>query len=229
MGEIPSGKVENVNLPEATLYHLLKKGEMKKYRIYPEREFYIGRSPTLCDVVLDNPKISWQHAKIRPETEGYILYDLASETGVSVNGRRIFRYPLKNADRIRIGKDIFLFELGEKRREERRRHQRVRLPLRFVVYPTKTFEKEYFSHTLDISEGGLKMMVEKFIPPESILELEIELPGKSKLEVMGRICWIKQPSPKKREYLVGLRFMEMDMESLRRLREVLYPETKDGN
>ena len=48
----------------------------------------IGRSRQ-CDIVLDDPNISRQHAEIRPRGGSWVLSDLGSTNGCSLNGRRI--------------------------------------------------------------------------------------------------------------------------------------------
>ena len=47
----------------------------------------LGRSRT-CDVVLDDPNVSRQHAEVRPRGGGWFVADLGSTNGVAVNGAR---------------------------------------------------------------------------------------------------------------------------------------------
>lgn len=51
------------------------------------------------------------HAKIRPEKEGYILYDLVSKGGTIVNGIKIKRHCLRHNDRIGIGYTEIIFKI----------------------------------------------------------------------------------------------------------------------
>lgn len=60
-------------------------------------------------VVLKNPSVSRHHAKIVPEQEGYVLYDLGSKKGTSVNGEMVDRKLLRNSDMIEIGREDFMF------------------------------------------------------------------------------------------------------------------------
>lgn len=71
----------------------------------------IGRSRS-CDVVLEDANVSRHHAEVRPRGGGWIVADLGSTNGVSVNGARIER-PSKLAagDRIEIGTTTLTFEL----------------------------------------------------------------------------------------------------------------------
>ena len=48
----------------------------------------LGRSRQ-CDVVLNDPNVSRQHAEIRPRGGSWVLTDLGSTNGSCLNGRRI--------------------------------------------------------------------------------------------------------------------------------------------
>jgi hypothetical protein len=71
----------------------------------------IGRSRQ-CDVVLDDANVSREHAEIRPRGGAWVLTDLGSTNGSSVNGRRIDRPEvIKPGDELEIGTSIITFEL----------------------------------------------------------------------------------------------------------------------
>lgn len=71
----------------------------------------LGRSRQ-CDVVLDDPNVSRQHAEIRPRGGSWVLSDLGSTNGSSLNGRRIAGPEvLKPGDQIEIGTSLISFEL----------------------------------------------------------------------------------------------------------------------
>ena len=71
----------------------------------------IGRSHQ-CDVVLDDPNVSRQHAEIRPRGGSWVLTDLGSTNGSSLNGRRIEGPEVvKPGDEIEIGTSVIKFEL----------------------------------------------------------------------------------------------------------------------
>ncbi len=71
----------------------------------------IGRSRQ-CDVVLNDPNISRQHAEIRPRGGSWVLTDLGSTNGSCINGRRI-DHPevVKPGDEIEVGTSVIRFEL----------------------------------------------------------------------------------------------------------------------
>jgi len=63
----------------------------------------IGRSHK-CDIVLDEPYISRQHARLCFENDTYFIEDLKSEMGVTVNVKEISdKRALKNGDEIVLG------------------------------------------------------------------------------------------------------------------------------
>ena len=63
----------------------------------------IGRKST-CDLVLDDPQISREHARVIVSEASSAIQDLSSGNGVQVNGRRIQGlHRLAVGDRIQIG------------------------------------------------------------------------------------------------------------------------------
>jgi hypothetical protein len=71
----------------------------------------LGRSRE-CDVVLSDPNVSRKHAEIRPRGGSWIVTDLGSTNGVSVNGRRINGPEvIKPGDEIELGTSVISFEL----------------------------------------------------------------------------------------------------------------------
>jgi FhaA, N-terminal domain/FHA domain len=71
----------------------------------------IGRSRQ-CDIVVDDPNISRQHAEIRPRGGSWVLSDLGSTNGVLLNGRRIEGPEVvRSGDEIELGTSVVRFEL----------------------------------------------------------------------------------------------------------------------
>jgi len=79
----------------------------------------IGRGENNA-VVLGYPEVSGFHARIDRRGPEYILTDLQSTNGTSVNGRRVFSHRLSHGDRISIGKNSLLFIGTEKAKIEAR-------------------------------------------------------------------------------------------------------------
>ena len=69
----------------------------------------IGRLDT-CDVVLDDPTVSRNHAEVRRDGEGFEVVDLGSRNGTKVNGYGIVRQRLADGDEIHIGAVPMKFE-----------------------------------------------------------------------------------------------------------------------
>ena len=71
----------------------------------------IGRSRQ-CDVVIDDPNVSRQHAEVRPRGGAWVLTDLGSTNGSTLNGRRV-GHPevVQPGDQIEIGTSMITFEL----------------------------------------------------------------------------------------------------------------------
>ena len=68
----------------------------------------IGRRST-CDIVLQDPMVSRDHAQLRADQGRYILFDLSSTGGTVVNNHRVHSAMLKAGDVIRMGKTILVY------------------------------------------------------------------------------------------------------------------------
>ena len=72
----------------------------------------IGKSKTMCDAVLSRPTISRMHARISVEEGTYILQDLGSKNGTSVNGRMLIgseTHSLTSGDTLGFADADFIF------------------------------------------------------------------------------------------------------------------------
>jgi FHA domain-containing protein len=71
----------------------------------------MGRSRQ-CDVMVDDPNVSREHAEIRPRGGSWVLSDLNSTNGSRLNGRRLDHSEvLKPGDEIELGTTVLTFEL----------------------------------------------------------------------------------------------------------------------
>lgn len=68
----------------------------------------IGRSPQ-GDLFIDNPAVSFQHARVYSQSGVYYLQDLESLNGTFLNGVRITQAPLTYGDVITVGKHTVRF------------------------------------------------------------------------------------------------------------------------
>jgi hypothetical protein len=79
-----------------------------------EGDFFIGRSPA-CNLTLEDPLVSRNHARITVTADDAAISDLGSRNGTLVNGEPLFDdHRLAHNDRIRIGSHEILF-LEERR------------------------------------------------------------------------------------------------------------------
>ncbi|MCR6653510.1 MAG: FHA domain-containing protein [Cellvibrionaceae bacterium] len=90
----------------------IKKGSLieLKLPVGVDREWSLGRSQ-LCDVVLEDPTVSNQHAVIRWENGYWEIQDNRSTNGVSLNGKKVTRSVFENGDVIAIGNIKMVFRV----------------------------------------------------------------------------------------------------------------------
>jgi len=71
----------------------------------------LGRSRQ-CDVVLNDPNVSREHAEVRPRGGSWVLTDLGSTNGSRLNGRAVEGSEVvKPGDEIELGATVLRFEL----------------------------------------------------------------------------------------------------------------------
>jgi adenylate cyclase len=86
------------------VYRLIyQDGDTPQSHTFSTGEVVIGRSPE-CNVVLKDFGISRQHARILVDEEGARIVDLKSKNGTQVNGVPVVEAPLRDGDRILLGK-----------------------------------------------------------------------------------------------------------------------------
>ena len=116
------------------------------------------------DLSLSDRTISRHHAQITSTKEGYILTDLGSYNGTSVNGNPIQSLILKHNDRIKIGVKNLVF-LDEK--------ERGLSPEESLVLTTDAdFEEEHKQIFESFSQGGSFDSQELLVPIEEIHDID---------------------------------------------------------
>jgi pSer/pThr/pTyr-binding forkhead associated (FHA) protein len=83
------------------------------FRLHPDVTL-VGRDSS-CDIVIDDPAVSRQHAKVRvvevdEKQKVFVVHDLATENGTLVNDEEILRHDLSDGDRIQIGETKLTFK-----------------------------------------------------------------------------------------------------------------------
>jgi pSer/pThr/pTyr-binding forkhead associated (FHA) protein len=63
-----------------------------------------------CTVPIPDPQVSRRHAEVRAEAEGYVLHDLGSLNGTTVNGQPVSQRLLEDGDVIGVGAATIRFE-----------------------------------------------------------------------------------------------------------------------
>jgi len=76
----------------------------------------IGRDPT-CDVVLDDIRLSREHARIERKRKTFTIRDLESTNGTWMGDKRIDKHVLKDGDTINLGDARLIFKSGFKASE----------------------------------------------------------------------------------------------------------------
>ncbi len=69
----------------------------------------IGRGRQ-SDVVISDPNVSRRHAEVRREGDAYVVVDLDSTNGITVNGQEVKRAALADGDRLQLGTTQLRFE-----------------------------------------------------------------------------------------------------------------------
>ena len=68
----------------------------------------VGRAPP-ADIVVDDDSVSRRHLEIRKLPLGYLIRDLGSANGISVNDDSVIEHPLQNGDQVRMGVVTFSY------------------------------------------------------------------------------------------------------------------------
>jgi hypothetical protein len=97
--------------PPATVFVSMDDREIRR-RPFTPPEMIIGRDPRV-DIFIDNLGISGRHARLWWDRGRFMLADLGSSNGTTVNGRRIDSSPIHEADEIRLGKFLLRLEVEE--------------------------------------------------------------------------------------------------------------------
>ncbi len=70
--------------------------------ILVEKPIILGRAPD-CDLCLHDMGVSWHHARVSPDADGYMIQDLESTNGTLIDGVEI-----SNPEKLRDGQKIFI-------------------------------------------------------------------------------------------------------------------------
>src|SRR5262245_31649377 len=171
------------------MYRLIyQDGETPQTYTFTAGEVLIGRSPD-CQVVLKDFGISRQHARIVADDDGVRIQDLKSKNGTQVNGVPVVEAPLKDGDRILLGKFQIAFSKT--------------LEGKVVLDEAKPLSEE--AGTIIRSVGELsKLLSDTAVPPAEKAERKAA-PDVQEIEKTNRILEVLQ---KFSETLIAVRQVE---------------------
>ena len=67
-----------------------------------EYRLTLGRLPE-CTITFDDTNVSREHAEIRPDGDGFVLTDLGSTNGTTINGATVTARRLEDGDVVSLG------------------------------------------------------------------------------------------------------------------------------
>ncbi|MFI6405424.1 FHA domain-containing protein [Streptomyces sp. NPDC050548] len=85
-----------------TAPELLLETESGSTVMTPSRDYHVGRDP-LSDIVIDDARVSWHHAVLRPDADHWTLEDEHSTNGTYADGRRVQQWGVGPGSVIRFG------------------------------------------------------------------------------------------------------------------------------
>jgi hypothetical protein len=77
---------------------------------HDDGELVVGRDPESCDVVFEHPTVSRRHAQLHHRDGNWVLQDLDSTNGTTINGKRVTRCRLAPGDRVALGRQAVVVD-----------------------------------------------------------------------------------------------------------------------
>lgn len=100
----------DANQPRGSYFLVALQGEQRRIPLFPQGALLVGRG-THNHLVLNDYRVSRQHARVAPERDGFVVYDLNSANGTFVNGEAVRRRQLEPSDEVSFGPFAFRLEL----------------------------------------------------------------------------------------------------------------------
>ncbi|MFF3213255.1 FHA domain-containing protein [Streptomyces sp. NPDC002886] len=85
-----------------TAPELLLETDRGSTEMSPRRTYHVGRDP-LCEICLDDARVSWHHAVLRPDGDHWTLEDEDSTNGTWVDGHRVREWAVGVGSELRFG------------------------------------------------------------------------------------------------------------------------------
>jgi hypothetical protein len=77
---------------------------------HDDGQLVVGRDPDSCDIVLEHPTVSRTHAQLHHRAGAWVLQDLESTNGTTINGKRVTRCRLEPGDRVMLGRQVVVVD-----------------------------------------------------------------------------------------------------------------------
>lgn len=144
---------ERPNAPTAP--ELLLETESGSTVMTPGRDYHVGRDP-LSDIVIDDARVSWHHAVLRPDADHWTLEDEHSTNGTYADGRRVHEWGVGPGSVIRFGNpaDGPCVTLADRPAPAPERPSAVSMPAFTGTYRQPTTVRPLPSRTVRIGRAG---------------------------------------------------------------------------
>lgn len=86
----------------ATAPELVLETDRGSTAMSPRRTYHVGRDP-LCEICLDDARVSWHHAVLRPDGDHWTLQDEGSTNGTWADGHRVQEWAVGVGSELRFG------------------------------------------------------------------------------------------------------------------------------
>jgi FHA domain-containing protein len=107
-GQVNGPVVAERPAPYARLVRQSPLDEVPREIAFTRDEFVIGRGEE-CEVVISHASISREHARVKKLSPGYVVFDLKSRNGTTINGRPVVENLLKEGMTVKFGDVEFVF------------------------------------------------------------------------------------------------------------------------
>jgi poly-beta-1,6-N-acetyl-D-glucosamine synthase len=95
-------RAPNRSLPRHPTLTLFIEVQGSTLRLQSGQSCVLGRDPR-CDIVLTDPRVSWRHAELRIDGDGWIIEDLGSTNGTFLGQERLGRIQIRADCVVRLG------------------------------------------------------------------------------------------------------------------------------
>jgi len=97
----------------------------------------------------------------------------------------------------------------------------------------KNEKRDFHTHTQNMSEGGINIILEEDLHRRDVVELKLYLTGKlTPIECKGQVAWSKAISPKSVEpriFSIGIKFIELKEDDKENIRKLVFCLLKENN